>query len=166
MASPLILLATLSLATLALAGCTSDDNKTLDQLRAAYDDQPFRGGQATPMHTWLQTSPDTLLFLHWNHEDPLKATGLWFVGDGFRARGCVGVGGISQAQIADGYVHFHKESSPNWDQAHHSSDRNVMGWWLRHVGVEDGIQPGPGAPISEEGKVYPLMPSYESAPAC
>lgn len=120
------------------------------------------------MHTWMQVSSDTLYFLHWNMEDPMEATGLWFVGDGFMAKGCIGSGGVSQAQIDDGYVHFHKTVSPNWDQAHHTiaGSPGVMGWWLRHVGVEDGIQAGPGAPMSHTGEVYPLMPSVENAPVC
>lgn len=161
------ILALLALGALALAGCASDsdDNETLAQLRSVYVDTPLKGGQETPMHTWLQTSPNSLLFLHWNKEDPADATGLWFVGDGIRAKGCIGAGGISQAQIDAGYVHFHKENAADWDQGHHTSTPSTMGYWLRHVAADDGVDPmGIGA--SPRGEVYALMPSGGNAPAC
>jgi hypothetical protein len=170
-----VLLAALGMASLALAGCTTEDAGTpstadsvLAQLRATYVDQPYRGGQATPEHTWLRVSTDSILFLHWNHADPAQATGLLFVGDGFRARGCVGEGGVSQQQIDAGFVHFHKESSANWDQGHHTSaDPTLIGWWLRHVGATDSpMAMMPGMPDIHQGEVYPLMPSHENAPEC
>lgn len=165
-----LLLTTASLVAVALAGCTTDStgDDVLDQMRATYVDQPFKGGQETPEHTWLTPTSDTVLLLHWNHVEPDDASGLMFVGDGFRAKGCVGSGGVSQAQIADGFVHFHKETSSNWDQGHHTvaDDPDRIGWWLRHVGAMDGPGPLPGMPDIERGKVYPLMPSNENAPAC
>lgn len=159
-----------TLTTVVLAGCTSEPSTgdtVLDQLAATYVDQPFKGGQDTPEHSWLLPTSDTMLFLHWDHVEPREASSLLFVGDGFRAKGCIGAGGVSQAQINDGFVHFHKETSSNWDQGHHTSaNPNTMGWWLRHVGATDGPGPMPGMPAISEGEIYPLMPSNENAPAC
>lgn len=161
-----LLLTTISLLAVTLAGCTGSGDETLAQLRSTYTDQPFKGGQDTPEHTWLMPTRDTVLFLHWNHRDPAQADGLLFVGDGFRAKGCIGPGGVTQSQIADGYVHFHKETAAQWDQGHHTDGPSTMGWWLRHVGAKNGAGPMPGMPDIVEGEIYALMPSYENAPAC
>lgn len=177
---PFLLIA--SLLSVTLAGCTGtagteDTNQThtheasvgddiLAQLKALYTDQPFKGGQETPRHLFLDQGDGTYAFLHFNHVDVEQATGLAFVGDAFYAQGCVGEGGISQAQIDAGYVHFHKETSANWDAGHHADDDpNTMGYWFRHIAAADGVDPmGIGA--VPQGEVYPLMPSHENAPAC
>lgn len=158
------LMLALAVVATAFAGCTGGDS--LDDLRAEYTDNPFKGGQETPAHLFKKTGEGRYDFLHFNDADPAKADGLMFTGDAFRAKGCVGSGGISQAQIADGYVHFHKETSANWDQGHHTnSNPNTMGYWFKHVAAEEGVDPmGIGA--SPKGEVYPLMPSHENAPAC
>ena len=170
----LALMLIVGLASLAFAGCTTsgDGDSTgdvvLEQLSATFVDKPFKGGQDTPEHTWLQVTSDSILFNHWNHADPGQASGLMFVGDGFRAKGCIGSGGVSQEQVDDGFVHFHKETSDNWDRGHHTNpdNPNVMGYWLRHVGAIDSPGPMPGMPPIVRGAVYPLMPSHENAPAC
>lgn len=167
------LLATLAFAGLVLAGCTSSDSagtastdQSVSQLHAAFHDQPFRGGQDTPMHEWVTHADGRLSFLHWNTEDPLDADGIWFVGDGIKAKGCKGAGGISQAQYDAGYVHFHKESAADWNVGHgtDASNPNLMGYWLRHIQVDPTADPmGIGAkPV---GDPYPLMAS-SNAPAC
>ncbi len=165
MAKAILLVALLG--ATALAGCTTQSDASDQQAMFLdlYDDQPFGGGQATPFHTWL-VSGDRLQFMHWNNEDPAEADGLFFTGDGFRAMGCIGAGGVSQAEVDAGYVHFHKESAPTWGEGHHTnSDPTTMGWWLRHLQVDPNADPmSVGA--SAVGDVYPLMPSYESAPAC
>lgn len=171
----------LTFASAALAGCTESQNAggpdanadtsslgddVLAQLRAVYTDQPMKGGQATPSHTFLQMDDGHIAFLHWNHADPAQATGLMFVGDAIRLPGCVGEGGLTQEMIDDGYVHFHKESAAQWDQGHHTTDDPArMGYWFRHIAAAPGVDPmGVGA--SAVGEVYPLMPSYENAPDC
>ncbi len=164
MAKPFLLM--LALGATALAGCTAPGGTAdFTQFHTVYDDQPFTGGQATPFHEWL-VQGDELLFLHWNNEDPAQADGLLFTGDGFRGMGCIGAGGVSQQQIDAGFVHFHKESSPDWASGHHTtSDPTTVGWWLRHIQADPAADPmGVGA--SAVGDVYPLMPSYETAPAC
>lgn len=181
MAKPILLI--VSLLTVAFAGCTgtSDEPNTeipahghdasagdavLDQLRALYVDQPMKGGQATPSHTWLDNGDGTIHFLHWNDADPMMATGLLFVGDAFYAQGCVGAAGITQDDIDAGYAHFHKETHADWNQGHHTDDDpTTMGYWFRHVAAAANVDPmGVGA--SDIGDAYPLMVSYEDAPAC
>jgi len=176
---PFLLIA--SLLSVALAGCTGADTEgpestpvqensvgddILAQLKALYVDQPMKGGQQTPAHLFLDQGDGSYLFLHFNNPDVSQATGLAFVGDAFRAKGCVGPGGIHQAQIDAGYVHFHKETAANWDQGHHTnSDPDTDGYWFRHIAAADGVDPmGIGA--VPKGQVYPLMPSHENAPAC
>lgn len=177
------LLLVIGMVSTVFAGCTAEPGDTdsetqsmdsvpsagdavLTQLHDLYVDSPFMGGQDTPRHTFLQEDDGRIAFLHWNHLDPSQATGLLFVGDAFRAQGCVGEGGIAQEQIDSGYVHFHKETAANWDQGHHTSDDStVMGYWFRHIAAAPGVDPmGIGA--SEPGEVYNLMPSHENAPAC
>lgn len=169
-----------SLLALALAGCTTQSDAEADaaaggdsvgddvlaQLRALYVDNPMKGGQATPAHQFLDQGDGRFLFLHWNNPDASKATGLAFVGDAFRARGCVGDGGVTQAQIDAGYVHFHKQSAANWDQGHHAdSDPDTMGYWFRHIAAAPGVDPMNVGAVPT-GEVYPLMPSHENAPSC
>ena len=167
------LLALLALSGLALAGCTDADGDAADaedqsvhQLHAAFHDQPYRGGQATPMHEWIDHGDGLISFIHWNAEDPASADGIWFVGDGIKAKGCIGSGGISQAQYNAGYVHFHKESAANWDMGHgaNPTNPNLMGYWLRHIQVDPDADPmSTGA--SPVGDPYSLMPS-SNAPTC
>lgn len=162
--------ALLALAGLALAGCAQPSapaaDRSVDQLHGAYHEQPYKGGQATPMHEWIDHGDGRVSFIHWNAEDPRAADGIWFVGDGVKAMGCIGTGGISQAQYDAGYSHFHKESAANWDMGHGAdpADPGLMGFWLRHVQVDPAADPmGTGAkPV---GEPYPLAPS-SNAPTC
>lgn len=173
MAASHLLLATATLA-FALAGCTSNDTDNeadpraaYANLHAAYNDHPYKGGQQTPMHEWLLGKDGRLIFIHWNTDNPADATGILWTGDGFKAKGCIGAGGVSQAQIAAGYVHFHKETSDNWDRAHMTDPANpdAMGYWLRHIQV-DPQAAMPGTTPSPVGEVYKLMDSTGNAPSC
>ena len=80
--------------------------------------------------------------------------------------GCIGAGGITQAKINAGYVHFHKKTAVNWDQGHGPNpDSPIMGYWLRHIQVdptEDPMGIGPSA----VGEVYTIMPNSDMAPNC
>jgi hypothetical protein len=160
-----------AVALLALAGCTTSTTmappEAFKPLHAAYNDQPFKGGQMTPQHEWYLGADKRLLFIHWDAEDPAKATKVLWVGDGFYAKGCIGPGGVSAEQVAAGFVHFHKETSPQWDQAHHTVAGNpdVMGYWLRHIQV-DPQAAMPGTMPSPVGEVYKLMDSTGNAPSC
>ena len=177
MAGIKLLLAVAAITLTALAGCTSqgptetktvaDPKASFAALHAAYKDQPYKGGQQTPMHEWLLQDDGRLLLIHWNTDNPADATGILWVGDGFKAKGCEGPGGVSQAQIDAGYVHFHKESAANWDQGHMTdpSNPNVQGYWLRHIQV-DPQAAMPGTQPSPVGEVYKLMDSTGNAPAC
>lgn len=170
----------LLLVVTALAGCTTNDKGGTDglasTLHASYDDQPFMGGQQTPDHEWsfIDDSHTRIAFLHWMDKtragkdtghDAEKADHLFATGDGFKGKWCKGDGGITPAQIDSGYVHFHKESSPNWDAGHGGSDKSQVGYWLRHVAAESGIEMMPGV-VSKAGEVYPLMPTTTGLPNC
>lgn len=176
------MLATLKLAlgglvlATALTGCVgkTGGDSLVAQLHAAYKDQPYKGGQQTPDHEWALTDSTHVIFLHWMGKDskdqetggdPEKADVLFATGDGFKATWCKGVGGISQSEIDAGYVHFHKETSANWDAGHGGTDKAQVGWWLRHVAAKDGVAMMPGV-VSQAGKVYPLMPSTSGLPDC
>lgn len=165
---------------IALAGCTggSEADKLLATLHATYNDQPYKGGQATPDHEWAYTDGSgaggRIAFLHWmpttyagkeTGGDPEKADHLFATGDGFKAKWCKGDGGISQDLINVGYVHFHKETSANWDAGHGGTSATQVGYWLRHVAAEGGIEMMPGV-VSKAGEVYPLMPSTSGLPDC
>ncbi len=164
------------LAGLALAGCTTkeDSDSATDvasQLHAAYKDQPFKGGQETPDHEWsfVDAAKTHISFLHWmEHDgshDAETATELFATGDGFKGTWCKGDSGVTDEQISAGYVHFHKESSPNWDAGHGATDKNQVGYWLRHVAAKGGVEMMPGV-VSKAGQVYPLMPSTSNLPEC
>lgn len=168
--------ATLFLGAL-LAGCTAADNEELvATLHASYKDQPFKGGQETPDHEWsfIDSSREHIAFLHWMPEtrdgqstdgDAEQADHLFATGEGFKARWCKGTGGVSQAQIDAGFVHFHKETSANWDAGHGGDSATQVGFWLRHIAAESGIEMMPGV-VSQAGKVYPLMPTTSGLPDC
>lgn len=139
------LVAMLALAGLALAGCTSNDSddaepvKDFSQLHALFSDRPYKltggGDVVTPAHEWLIQADGTGNFLHWNNDDPMQATALVFFGDLLGPlKGCIGAGGISQAQFNSGFVHFHKGTAASWDAGHHgdNANPNLMGYWLRH----------------------------------
>lgn len=177
------LIVTLPLLGVLLAGCatkTSDSNMDqtnalATQLHAAYHDQPFMGGQQTPDHewTWIDSSHTRLDLLHWmpmdskdkeTGGDAEKADILFAVGDGFKGKWCKGDGGITQDQIDAGYVHFHKESSANWDAGHGGTDKSQVGYWLRHIAVKDGVTMGSGPSV--KGQMYPLMPTHANLPDC
>ena len=178
MAASKLLFALSGLAIMALAGCTSQSPSTTTvkvadpqadfaALHAAYNDHPFRGGQDTPMHEWLLLKDDRLNLIHWNTDNPADATGILWVGDGFAAKGCIGPGGVSREEIDAGSVHFHKETSANWDQGHMTdpSNPNIQGYWLRHIQVDPAASMM-GTPASPVGEVYKLMDSTGNAPAC
>lgn len=164
---------------LALSGCAgTDDNagKLTATLHATYDDQPFKGGQPTPDHEWsfIDATKMHISFLHWMPKthggeetggDADKADHLFATGDGFKAKWCKGDGGIDQEQIDAGYVHFHKETSANWDAGHGGTSATQVGYWLRHVAAESGIEMMRGV-VSKAGEVYPLMPSTSGLPDC
>lgn len=165
------------LIAVALSGCMGSDGDGLAaQLHAAYKDQPFKGGQATPDHEWSFTDGTNvrIAFLHWMGKDsdgkdtgadPEKADVLFATGDGFKSRWCKGAGGIDQVLIDAGFVHFHKETSATWDAGHGGSDKNQVGFWLRHIAAKDGVEMMPGV-VSRAGDVYPLMPSTSGLPDC
>lgn len=140
-------LALIALSGLALAGCTSDDGGDLKaQLHALYSDKPYLNAAGTapvdtPAHEWLVKENGGLLFLHWNNDDPMAADMLAFTGDGIGpVKGCVGAGGISQAQIDAGFNHFHKLRANDFAAGHHMDPNNkdVMGYWLRHFDASSG----------------------------
>lgn len=164
----------------ALAGCTggSDADKLISTLHATYSDQPYKGGQQTPDHEWAYTdgtgAGGRIVFLHWMPKtyagtetggDPEKADHLFATGDGFKGRWCSGDDGVTPAEVSAGYVHFHKESSANWDAGHGGTSATQVGYWLRHVAAESGIEMMPGV-VSKAGEIYPLMPSTSGLPDC
>lgn len=162
----------------ALAGCagTSTQGGLVKQLHDAYVDQPYKGGQATPDHEWayIDSSKNRIAFLHWMPKDskdketggdPEKADVLFATGDGFKGTWCLGSGGITQAQIDAGYVHFHKETSATWDAGHGGTEKTQVGWWLRHIAAGDGVEMMPGV-VSKKGQVYHLMPTWANLSPC
>lgn len=165
----------LAVLSLALSGCTGASSSGLaKELHDAYNDLPYRGGQLTPDHEWAQTDAEHLVFLHWMPTDSQgketggdtdKADVLFATGDGFKARWCKGAGGITQAQIDAGYVHFHKETAAEWNAGHGGDTKAQVGYWLRHVAARSGVDMMPGV-TSQAGKVYPLMPSTSGLPDC
>jgi hypothetical protein len=167
------------LLTALLAGCAGSSpsgDALASQLHSAYRDQPFKGGQPTPDHEWafIDASQSRISFLHWMHEDSRgrstggdaeKADVLFATGDGFKGRWCRGSAGITQEQIDAGYVHFHKETSANWDAGHGATSPSQVGYWLRHVAARDGVEMMPGV-VSKAGQVYPLMPTTGNLQDC
>ena len=168
--------------TTVLAGCTADDasssseDRVAAQLHSAYNDHPFMGGQMTPDHEWsfVNAGKEEIAFLHWmgtthaGHSisgDAEKGDHLFATGDGFKGRWCRGDDGVTQEQIDAGFVHFHKESAANWDAGHGGSSASQVGFWLRHVAAQSGVEMMPGVK-SVAGEVYPLMPSTGNLPAC
>lgn len=169
----------------ALSGCagtgSSGAEKLVSTLHASYNDQPFKGGQPTPDHEWSWTdgsgAKGKIALLHWmpkTHDgtdtggDAEKADHLFATGDGFKARFCGGTGGVSEDQWNAGYVHFHKETSADWNAGHGGDSKDRVGYWLRHIAAESGIEMMDGV-VSKAGEVYLLMPSapeYEDVPAC
>lgn len=163
-------------AAVVVAGCTSPSNPPAaaentgvaaaigKDLAATYTSQPYGGGQQTPAHVWLQEPDGELLFFHLNNDDVTKATGVLFTGDAVPGRLCKGAGGVSQAQLDAGYVHFHSKSAPNWDAGHNNAgdyaETSKEGYWLRHLGATDGSMTmgGQSMPI-QRGQVFPLMPA-------
>lgn len=134
---------------------TSDDTMTTSdsplraQLHGFFSDDPFLGpdGSAdlvpggTPAHEWRSLVDGRLEFLHWDDADPMRATKLLFVGDAVGPlMGCLGEGGVSQAQIDAGYDHFHKLHAASFAAGHHMdpNDAHAMGYWLRHLDANDG----------------------------
>lgn len=140
------LFALLALGGLALSGCTSDDGDLKGQLHDLYSDRPYLNAAgtapvATPAHEWLVKSNGGLLFLHWDNDEPQDADMLAFTGDGIGpVKGCRGAGGISQAQIDDGFNHFHKLRANDFAAGHHMdpANKDVMGYWLRHFDASNG----------------------------
>ena len=82
-----------------------------------------------------------------------------------KGRWCKGEEGVTQDEIDAGYVHFHKESAASWDMGHGGSTGSQVGYWLRHVAAQDGVEMMPGV-VSMAGEIYPLMPSTAGLPAC
>lgn len=125
------------------------DSPLHHQLHAFFSDQPFLGPGSsmdpvpggTPAHEWRTLSDGRLEYLHWDNSDPALATKLLFVGDAVGPlMGCMGEGGVSQAQIDAGYDHFHKLHAASFAAGHHmdASDAHAMGYWLRHLDANDG----------------------------
>lgn len=170
-------LASALIAMVALAGCTgSSQDRLASQLHSAYDDQPFKGGQETPDHEWsfVNDARDQILFLHWMGNDHAghaiggdaeKGDVLFATGDGFKGRWCLGSEGVTQEEIDAGFVHFHKETAANWDAGHGGTSASQVGFWLRHVAAQSGVEMMPGV-VSRAGEVYPLMPSTAGLPEC
>lgn len=156
-------------ANAAWAGCfgsrdTGEERTLVGHLHAAYADQPFSA--PTPGHEWsfIDSSRTRLAFLHWIEEDAESATQLFAVGDGFKGKACAGEDGVTEAEIAAGYVHFHAESSADWTSGHDGAHPDQMGYWLRHVAVQDGFDAGNGPSV--KGRVYLFLPTTEGLPAC
>ena len=164
-----LVLATLALAALTLAGCSSlsgtdgatTETKTVTaspagqsslhaQLHGFFSDMPYLGAGSsmiavpggTPAHEWHVLPDGRLEYLHWDNADPTMAEKLLFVGDTLPGpvMGCLGEGGVTQAQIDAGYTHFHKLHAGSFDAGHHMdpNDPHAMGYWLRHVSADDG----------------------------
>lgn len=174
-----VLLSLLALGAVAMAGCTTappSQPALVQQMHDAYVDRPFMGGQGTPDHEWavVDSGRTQLAFLHWMDKDakgqatggdPEKADVLFATGDGQKGRWCLGSEGILQKEIDAGYVHFHKETSANWDAGHGGTGPAQVGYWLRHVAAINGVAMMPGV-VSKAGQVYPLMPSTAGLPSC
>ncbi|MEK6985078.1 MAG: hypothetical protein AABX89_01680 [Candidatus Thermoplasmatota archaeon] len=159
-----LILAMLALAGLALAGCIGETpastvTKTVtnqataptqgalhSQLHALYADTPYLNAAgtapvATPAHEWLTLGDGNLAYLHWDNDDPMKATKLAFYGDALGPlKGCKGDGGISQAQIDAGFSHFHKLKADSFAAGHGPilGAPATTGYWLRHTDAMSG----------------------------
>lgn len=159
-------------------GTMTDGSSALKaQALALYTATPFTttndvSPHNTPAHTWLALDADHVQFLHWDHDDPAKATGLLFVGDGFRGKFCVGAGGVTRSQYDAGFVHFHTAEAPNWDAGHNAGGNDgaptTDGWWLRHIGAADMTMTMMGMEMQvEKGEVFPLMAAgFENVRPC
>lgn len=103
-------------------------------LAAAYPDQPYTGGQATPEHVWRILPKGDLEAIHLDAPTLAEATKIWYV--------VVGVHVMDACEEPDdeGFTHFHKKSSPNWDAGHGGSP-GVEGYWLKHVAVSEFDMP-------------------------
>lgn len=126
-----------------------DASPLVQQLHGFFSDDPFLGPGSsteavpggTPAHEWRKLSDGRLEYLHWDNADPANATKLLFVGDAVGPlMGCLGEGGVSQAQIDAGYNHFHKLRAASFAAGHHMdpNDARAMGYWLRHLDANDG----------------------------
>ncbi len=130
----------------------TNDSPLHAQLHQFYNQQPYKAAGTsmadvpggTPDHEWRVLQDGRLEYLHWDtassNGDISKADKLLFIGDGVPGLDCLGVGGISQAQIDAGYNHFHKLHAGSFAAGHHMdpADNHVTGYWLRHLAPADG----------------------------
>lgn len=132
-------------------------------LNAAFNDQPFQGGQESDMHVAKGLNANAFLSLHWNAVDPAQATGLMWYVIGVRGEMC------KDKQPHADFTHFHQWSSATWDGGHGGATRD-QGYWLLHAAVANipngDMMAGTGVPW---GPVSPgvdraFMPT--PAPAC
>ncbi|MGQ0535651.1 MAG: hypothetical protein ACT4PT_06230 [Methanobacteriota archaeon] len=132
-------------------------------LRAAFNEQPFQGGQGSPAHVSRWVNEEAFVFLHFNNDDVTKATGLLWFGLGTRGEFC-----RAKQPHAD-FTHFHQWTSSSWDGGHGGKARD-QGYWLQHNAVTEipqgdmmagtGVPWGPVAVGVDRG----FMPT--PAPAC
>jgi hypothetical protein len=115
------------------AELTPERRAALDE---AYPDQPYIGGQATPEHVWRILPNGDLEAIHFNKPTLAEATRIWYVVVGIH------VMDACNKPADEGFTHFHKKSSPNWDAGHGgTSDPVVEGYWLKHVAVSEFDMP-------------------------
>lgn len=107
-----------------------------DRLLATFTDMPFTGGQDafTAKHVFKTLSPDTFAFLHFDHPDVTRATGLEYVGLGVRGTF------YEEDRPAPEFTHFHSRSAATWE-AGHGGTAGADGYWLVHVAVTELTQP-------------------------
>lgn len=132
------------------------DRADIDRLLAAFDDQPYTGGQDTPGHVFKFVSPETFIFLHFAEAEPEDFANLLYVGTGVKGVACA----ETQPDADEGaFTHFHKYSSPTWEGGH-GGPAGAEGYWFTHIAVDTFEMPwGTVTP----GVDYDFMPTPAAA---
>lgn len=106
-------------------------------LAAAYADQPFTGGQATPNHIWRILPTGDLDALHLDGATLDASTKILYVVVGVHVMDACDKDVLN---LDGGFTHFHKKESLNWDAGHGGSP-GLEGYWLKHIAVSEFDMP-------------------------
>ncbi len=140
------------LQTTAISTLTKSDVRAL---AAAFNDQPFQGGQVTPLLAkWV--GDDTFVFLQFDKPQPQDATVLLYMGVGRKGVFCA----EAQPDKSGGsFRAFHQWTAPDFEKGV-GGNAGAQGYWMSYLaadqftlagrsvklGVDYGIPSGPAAP--------------------